>query len=70
MKIKKQLHSHHEAGVRIDIAAAKYDIIKITSISGKRVLFLSLTTIENENLSKTGASGVSDYAFCLESNFA
>jgi hypothetical protein len=25
---KEQLHSHHEAGVKIDIADAKYDIIK------------------------------------------
>jgi len=68
---KEQLHSHHEAGVRIDIAAAKYDIIKnYQYIREKGSIPIIDYNRKNENLSKTGASGVSDYAFCLESNFA
>ena len=54
---KEQLHSHHEADVRIDIADAKYDIIKnYQYIREKGSIPIIDYNRRNEDLSKTAIS--------------
>jgi len=53
IKNKKQIHNHHQCQVKIDIADAKYDIIKnYNYIRGKEAIPIIDYNIRNENLSK------------------
>ena len=53
IKNKEQIHNHHQCQVKIDIADAKYDIIKnYNYIRGKEAIPIIDYNIRNENLSK------------------
>lgn len=53
IKNKEQIHNHHQCQVKIDIADAKYDIIKnYNYIRGKGAIPIIDYNIRNENLSK------------------